>query len=400
LNRPCCRRPIRGKLLAKVGVYGVSLAAVETKILKVDNARPDPSVIAEAAALIEKGGLVGIPTETVYGIACRVQGRSLRRLNRVKHRESEKYYTLHIAEPEQVERYVPVIGLRARKLIRRGWPGPLTIVFELNRQQIERQRAVVGRSLFEHLYKDGSIGVRCPDHGVASALLRAVRQPVVVPSANVSGRVPATTAGEVLERFSALIELVLDAGPCRYGRCSTVVKVGGRRPEVLREGVYSAAEIRSMAQVQVLFVCTGNTCRSPMAEGVFRKFTAEKLNCSVDELGQMGYKILSAGIMDMPGFQASPEAVAACAARGIDISTHRSRKLTRQLVDGSDLIFAMSRIHCERIFALRPGAKAKCRLLAAGRVVPDPIGQGQKTYERCLDLIEESAAMRIGELVL
>jgi len=373
---------------------------METKVVKLDANRPDLAKIKEAAAVVDAGGLVAFPTETVYGIACRVNSHSLTKLSKLKGRGPEKHYTLHISQRSDVGRYVPTIGIRAQKLIERAWPGPLTVVFELSAADIDKQRNGLEREVFENLYKDNSIGIRCPDNAIASTLLRQTHSAVVAPSANITGRAPAVDAQEVFAQFSGQIELLLDAGPCKYKKDSTVVKMGKKGLEILRPGVYSQTDLEEMWQVKFLFVCTGNTCRSPMAEGIFCKYLAKKLEYPVDQLDEMGYKISSAGVMDMAGCPASPEAIAVCAAKGIDIKTHKSRMLSEQLVEESDFIFAMCRMHCERVAALMPQAANKCVLLAGNEEIADPIGQPQQVYNNCADLIERAVKKRVGELVI
>jgi len=373
---------------------------MQTKVVKFDFVEIDSAKIKEAARLIDAGGLVAFPTETVYGIGCRVETGSLTKLNNLKGRAVGKYYTLHIGQKSDIEKYLPTVGLRAEKLIRNGWPGPLTIVFGLDSRDIDSQRGKLDREVFENLYKDNSIGIRCPDNAVAAALLQAASSAVVAPSANVTGQPPATNGGEVLAQFSGQIELLLDAGPCKYKKSSTVVKIGKEGLEILRQGVYSLPELEAMSQVKFLLVCTGNTCRSAMAEGIFRKYLAEKLECKVDRLEEKGYKIFSAGVMDMTGMPASPEAVATCAAKGIDIRNHRSRALSRQVVEESDLIFAMAGMHCERVIALSGEAAGKCILLAGEVEIADPIGQPRDVYNSCRDLIEKAVRKRIGGLVI
>jgi protein-tyrosine phosphatase len=100
----------------------------------------------------------------------------------------------------------------------------------------------------------------------------------------------------------------------------------------------------------------------------------------------------------MAGSPASEDAIAACAAKGIDIKAHKSKTLTRQLVKESDFIFAMTRIHCERVVAVEPEAAEKCILLGRDREVPDPIGQPQESFKDCAELIEEAVKERISEL--
>jgi protein-tyrosine phosphatase len=120
----------------------------------------------------------------------------------------------------------------------------------------------------------------------------------------------------------------------------------------------------------------------------------------VDELDKIGYKVGSAGVMDMAGRPASAEAIAACAAKGVDIKAHRSRALSERLVEESDFIFAMCRTHQDHVIALRPERANKCLLLAEGEDIADPIGQPQQVYNSCADLIEKAVSKRIGELVI
>ena len=373
---------------------------MKTEVVKLDVRNIDSAKIRQAADLVDAGGIVAFPTETVYGIACRVKVDSLAKLDHLKVRDSDKHYTLHIGQRIDVHRYVPTIRLNAQKLIQNAWPGPLTIVFDLDQKDLYGQRESLEKDVFESLYRDRSIGIRCPDNLIATILLRRTSNPVVAPSANIAGQPPAFDAGQVLAQLSGQIELLLDAGPCKYKTSSTVVKMGKKGMEILRPGVYSREELEALSQVKFLFVCTGNTCRSPMAEGIFKKYLAEKLQCNIDDLEEIGYKTNSAGIMGSAGFPASAEAVRACADKGIDIKAHRNKGLSQGLIEESDFIFAMERIHQERIIALDPKAVNKCLLLAGNKGIPDPIGQSQKFYNSCAKLIERAVQKRIGELVI
>jgi len=376
------------------------MAPMQTKVVKLDATNVDSAKIKEAASLVDDGGLVAFPTETVYGIACRVKTDSLARLNNIKGRDRAKYYSLHIGQKNDVKKYVPTIGLRAEKLIRNAWPGPLTIVFELDNTDIYKQKKILEREFFENLYKNNSIGIRCPDNPIATMLLQGTNNPVVAPSANIAGQPPAVDADQALAQLSGQIELLLDAGPCKYKKSSTVVKIGKMGIEILRPGVYSQAQLDAMSAVKFLFVCTGNTCRSPMAEGIFRKYLAEKLQCKLDDLDKIGYIIYSGGVMDTAGFPASAEAIAACAAKGIDLTAHRNQGLSKELIEESDLIFAMERMHQEKIIALSHEAANKCFLLAGDKCIADPIGHPQEFFNSCADMIEAAVKEKISELVI
>jgi protein-tyrosine phosphatase len=276
----------------------------------------------------------------------------------------------------------------------------LTIVFELEEPDVDRQLQKFDRDVSECLYKDYSIGIRCPDHPVATALLKETHHPVVAPSANLAGESPAVDGDQVLNRLSGRIDMLLDAGPSKYGMNSTVVKIGKRGLEILRSGVCPEEEVQALSQIRFLCVCTGNTCRSPMAEGLLKKYLAEKLHANVDEIEKMGYTVESAGTMGSMGFPASPQAVIACAAKGVDLIPHRNQGLTRELIEESDLIYVMEPMHREIVLAMIPEASNRCFLLEENGRIPDPIGHPQNFYNRCADQIEKAIKKRLRELVV
>jgi L-threonylcarbamoyladenylate synthase len=190
----------------------------------VDGKAPDPGAIAEAAAAIKRGGLVVFPTETVYGLgADATNPAAIEKLNAVKGRPPEKPYSLHLHSPEQMRPYVGEVPPAAQKLIGKFWPGPLTVVLP---------------------GKDGkTVGFRLPDHPIARALFKAAGVPVAAPSANRSGSPPPTDAVEARAALAGGFECLLDGGPTRLGKESTVVEIVGGRAEVLREGAISKDDI-------------------------------------------------------------------------------------------------------------------------------------------------------------
>ena len=388
---------------------------MKTTVYKINDPIEDIDKLKKAADCLNAGGLVVFPTETVYGIACKADEKSLARLDKVKQRDSDKRYSLHLGEADKISRYVPHLWPTAKKLIQKALPGPITIVFELNKTDIAKVEKKLGAETVNLLYKDNTIGIRCPDRPAAQALLNLCDFPIVAPSANLSGHKPATDAAQAAKQLDGLVDIILDAGRCKLKKHSTVVKISAQPPlllsserrkgtqesagiVILRAGAISEEKIRRFSTVNILFVCTGNTCRSPMAEGLAKKAIAEKLKCDIDRLADMGYKIASAGVAALNDFAVSPESVRFCASRGVDIASNRSRRLTSGMLVDADYIFAMSPGHLDGIIRTVPAAAGKCQLLEADRDIDDPIGGGLEIYTAVGSTIERAVNKRIDEL--
>src|SRR5262249_56414815 len=131
---------------------------------------------------------------------------------------------------------------------------------------------------------------------------------------------------------------ILDDGPCRFGRSPTVVRVDGDRWEVLHDGLITREQLQVQAACWIVFVCTGNTCRSPLAEALCKKLLADRLGCTVEELPARGYYVASAGVSALGGGPAAAEAEQVARSFGADLSTHRSQPLTMELAARADYL--------------------------------------------------------------
>lgn len=187
-----------------------------------------------AAAEILQGGLVAIPTETVYGLAAdATNNEAVARIFEAKGRPQFNPLIVHVRDIEMAARYAEFAPL-ACKLADHFWPGPLTIVAP--------RRADSALSLLVSAGLD-TIGLRAPNHAVAQALLRATGRPLAAPSANISGGVSPTTADHVLHSLGGRVDRILDGGPCQIGVESTIVRVHEDHIFLLRPGGVSRAEI-------------------------------------------------------------------------------------------------------------------------------------------------------------
>lgn len=370
-----------------------------TPVLPVQTPGQISDAIGQAGRVLAQGGLVVFPTETVYGLAANAfDAKALARLNELKERPAGKQYTLHLGQFEQIERYLPMLSARTSLFLRKALPGPLTVVSDISSVQWEELCERFSENELDTLYPDRTVGIRLPDHAAAQALLGQADFPVFASSANVSQQPAPTRVEEAIKNLDRKVDLILDGGQTRYERSSTVVKLEAGGITVLREGVLDKGVIERMQRMQVLFVCTGNSCRSPMAEGICKSMLANRIGCSIDKLGEKGYVISSAGTSALGTTSATPEAIEACLEHGVDISRHQSRLLTRELIDQSDRIFVMTRAHRHSVLAIMPQADVKTVLLDDQVDIADPIAGPLEQYRACAEQIAAALGRRLEEL--
>ena len=364
--------------------------------------------LREVGRHVRSGGLLAYPTETVYGLGGLVEGGPLRALAALKRRDTGKPFLLLLPDAQAAAGLV--WNRCARRLAERLWPGPLTLVLPDPGHSFPAQ--VRGGS--------GGVAVRMSPAPVARQILDEVGAPITSTSANPPGAAPARSGMEARDAARALEAderlWVVDAGELPPAPASAIVDCTGRDPVVLRAGALDPSELREICpsagedadvddrrqdtgekyaevgdvppdeatkDIRLLYVCTGNTCRSPMAEVLTRARARQR--------GLSGIRVRSAGTMAYEGSPASAGARTAVGELGLALDRHTAQPLGEDELEWADLVLAMSPSHLAAVETLGRGrCYAEVITAFAGDVsggVRDPFGGSDDRYrDTCAQL--------------
>ena len=319
------------------------------KVLKINLEQPGEEKIEEAASLLKKGEVLVLPTDTVYGIGTFYKNeKGLKRIFALKKRAATKPIALLIADKDMALE-IAEGGVEIEKKMKNVWPGAATLLLKTK------------ISLSPYLLDEGKVGLRVPDCPLLLKLLK-ISGPLAATSANISGQPANSRIETIAKTILEGVDMVIDSGETS-GEESSVWDFSSQ-PEKLVRG-------------NILFVCTGNSCRSPMAAGLLKKILQSRENKRI--------KVDSAGFL-FPIGGATKGAIAVMKKIGIDLSQHKSKLAKPLLIKNSDLIFVMEKIHKERILEMVPQAAEKIFVLE----IPDPIGKPLGFYEETLGKIKEA----------
>jgi len=206
---------------------------VKTEVLRINSKRPNESIIARASKLISSGEIVAFPTETVYGLGANaLDPLAISKIYQMKGRPSDNPLIVHVADMKTLRRLVNEISPRGMRIIKKFWPGPVTLV--LKKSKIVPKITTGGL---------GTIAVRMPRNKIALALIKRSGFPIAAPSANISGRPSPTNASHVKDDLDGKVKLILDGGSTEIGIESTVIDMTLRTPVILRPGGISKESI-------------------------------------------------------------------------------------------------------------------------------------------------------------
>ncbi|MFN4259831.1 MAG: Sua5/YciO/YrdC/YwlC family protein [Gemmataceae bacterium] len=350
-------------------------------------------IIQRTATAVLEGAVVAVPTETGYVAAGSVLApTAVARLAA----GTDEPLTLAVPTVGHALDWVWDMSTLGRRLARRCWPGPMTLVFAngVGEGLLSRLPTAVRR----HLCPDSKLYLTSPEQVILASLLRFLPAPMVLARrAAAPGETPSSLE-MVLQACGADIALAIDAGPPVYDQPNTVVAVNGTSWRMVSEGVLSTEEVAQQTVCLVVFVCTGNTCRSPMAEALCKMLLARRLQCTIEELPQRGFLVLSAGMAAAVGDQAAPEAAAAVQELGAELTGHASRPLAGELAAQADFLITMTRGHGEAVRARFPHVAPPRLLCPDGHDIADPIGGDADVYRACAQQLLRHIEQLVAEL--
>ena len=338
------------------------------------------TVFRKLMRVLNDGGVAITASDTVYGLLTGAFDRqSFLRLDKIKG-SRELPYTLNFASSKRLENWYGRLNPFQRRVSNAVLPGPVTLIFPY--------KPAVPKG-FRH--RDHGLGVRIPSDALTPELCDRAEMPIWSTSANRSGQTAPTDFPDVDPGLLEDVDLALNSGPTIYRRASTVIDLRQFPYRIKRPGPWLDHIKRVLhlaAQpMEVLIICTGNICRSPLAGAV--------LGDMLGDPDRSGVHVSSAGINAAEGLPATDHMKRIAAEWGIDLNRHRGRQLTGELARSSDVILTAEPLHRDWIIELAPDVEDRIEMLGdpvGFESIPDPYGSEYEAYRQSADLIRRAAA--------
>ncbi|WP_169977267.1 arsenate reductase/protein-tyrosine-phosphatase family protein [Tautonia rosea] len=371
------------------------------ELFRADDPR---DVVHRAVASLARGGVIALPTETGYALAAsalkpEAVARVAAAMQRLAEHDPEATgeVWLCVRGPGELTDWATEAPVEARRVASRAWPGPVVLRLAdgvssglADRLPEGARTALVG--------SDATIALCCPEHAFVEHLTRLLAGPLVLGQ-------PIGPQGETVRAVAGLLEpkgadLLIDDGAIDDPDGLSILAFKAGQMTVVRHGLLDDRTLGRLASTIILFVCTGNTCRSPMAEALFKAMLADRLGCHPEDLEAHGWLILSAGLSAMQGAPAAANAVEVVRKFGGSLEGHASRMLVPELVRAADRILVMTRSHLRILLEHAPEAADRTALLDPdGYDIDDPVGSDLSTYRSTAEAIRTHLAIWLDELI-
>jgi protein-tyrosine-phosphatase/tRNA A37 threonylcarbamoyladenosine synthetase subunit TsaC/SUA5/YrdC len=356
------------------------------------SAKDPRDVVHTASDRLTGGELVVFPTETGYVTAARAaDAAAVERLGHTFSTQAGVSFVLAPPRTSDLLKYVKTLSTVGRRLADRCWLGPVTLLFPL--ENAGPAFLALPEAARELVSNGNHFALRIPSHASLQEALRFLAVPLILACAvNDDSSHP---FGPSLEAVAA----ILDDGPPKFPAPPTVVRVNGSNFEVVEAGVVTPGRVQRLANEMIVFVCSGNTCRSPMSEAITKRMLADRLHVDVDRLSDAGYTIVSAGVAAASGAPASDHAREVVRTFNADLDDHVAQRLTPQLAFAADRIIVMTREHQEIISRLWPSVAPRVQRLGGDKDVVDPYGGSLEDYELSSRAIVDRVRLLVDELI-
>lgn len=348
------------------------------KYYKIDPENPALEVVEQAVSVLRDGGIIVYPTDTLYGLGIDLSNeKALQRLFALKGRLKSSPVSLMVDSLDKIEECSGLLPEKTLYQLNKLFPGKITALLE--------NTVKPDRILYERLRGQKKVGWRIPDNTFCNMLSKVFGKPVSTTSANLSGKGNVSDISQVLAHFGDKLDLLIDSGPIQSMKGSTIIDFTKSPLMIVREGEIEKKALQELLNqtdirikknfFEIVFVCSGNICRSPMAEGILKAMMAKTRFRNI-------VRVSSAGTLILPPNPAHELATKIADANEINIRAHLSKHITQKMIDHADIIICMAVNHMDYLRAHFPKDKQKFILLKEWKrtrplfkpSIADPIG--------------------------